>query len=114
MDRELEGRIGDLYTQPPEGFTASRNERGDTLRAEGRREDEQRVRALRRPSVMAWAVNVAARSQRELVEELLEAGIARRGSPGGRRAPASHRGALAGRGCGGAAIGRPGPARFSR
>jgi hypothetical protein len=78
MDHELEGRIGDLYTFPPEGFTASRNELGDALRAEGRREDEQRVRALRRPSVMAWAINVAARSHRELVEELLEAGRALR------------------------------------
>jgi hypothetical protein len=78
MDHELEGRIGDLYTQPPEGFTASRNELGDALRAEGRREDEQRVRALRRPSVMAWAINVAARSHREIVEELLEAGRALR------------------------------------
>ena len=78
MDHELEGRIGDLYTQPPEGFTASRNELGDALRAEGRREDEKRVRALRRPSVMAWAINVAARSHRELVEELLEAGRALR------------------------------------
>jgi hypothetical protein len=78
MDHELEGRIADLFTQPPEGFTASRNELGDALRAEGRREDEQRVRALRRPSVMAWAINVAARSHRELVEELLEAGRALR------------------------------------
>ena len=78
MDHELEGRIGDLFTQPPEGFTASRNELADALRAEGRREDEQRVRALRRPSVMAWAINVAARSHRELVEELLEAGQALR------------------------------------
>jgi hypothetical protein len=78
MDHELEGRISDLYTQPPEGFTASRTELGDALRAEGRREDEKRVRALRRPSVMAWAINVAARSHRELVEELLEAGRALR------------------------------------
>ena len=78
MDHELEGRIGDLYTQPPEGFTASRNELGDALRAEGRREDEKRIRALRRPSVMAWAINVAARSHHELVEELLEAGRALR------------------------------------
>jgi hypothetical protein len=78
MDHELEGRIADLFTQPPEGFTASRTELGDALRAEGRREDEQRVRALRRPSVMAWAINVAARSHRELVEELLEAGRALR------------------------------------
>jgi hypothetical protein len=78
MDHELEGRIGDLYTFPPEGFTASRNELGDALRAEGRREDEKRVRALRRPSVMAWAINVAVRSHRELAEELLEAGRALR------------------------------------
>jgi hypothetical protein len=78
MDHELEGRIDDLYTQPPEGFTASRNELGDALRAEGRREDEKRVRALRRPSVTAWAINVAARSDRELVEELLGAGRALR------------------------------------
>ena len=78
MDRELEGRIGELYTLAPERFTVSRNELGDALRSEGRREDEKRVRALRRPSVSAWAINVAARSDRELVDELLEAGRALR------------------------------------
>jgi hypothetical protein len=78
MDRELEGQIGDLYALPPERFTVSRNELGEAMRTEGRREDEKRVRALRRPSVMAWAINLAARSDREIVEELLEAGRALR------------------------------------
>jgi hypothetical protein len=78
MDRELEGRIGELYALAPERFTVSRNELGDALRTEGRPEDEKRVRALRRPSVSAWAINVAARSDRELVEELFEAGRALR------------------------------------
>jgi hypothetical protein len=78
MDRELEGQIGDLYALPPERFTLSRNELADAMRSEGRREDEKRVRALRRPSVMAWAINLAARSDREIVEELLEAGRALR------------------------------------
>ncbi len=78
MDRDLEDRIGVLYALPPERFTASRNELGDTLRGEGRREDEKRVRALRRPSLSAWAINVAARSDRELVEGLLKAGQALR------------------------------------
>jgi hypothetical protein len=78
MDREFEGQIGDLYALPPERFTVSRNELADAMRSEGRREDEKRVRALRRPSLMAWAINLAARSEREIVEELLEAGRALR------------------------------------
>src|SRR5881397_1852612 len=78
MEPELEGRIAELYSLAPERFTVSRNELGDALRSEGRREDEKRIRALRRPSVIAWAINLATRSDRELVEELLEAGRALR------------------------------------
>lgn len=78
MNAELERRIDDLYAETPERFTAARNALAAELRAEGRREDEKLVRGLKRPSALAWAVNVAARGDRPLVTELLEAGNALR------------------------------------
>lgn len=78
MNAELERRIDELYAEPPERFTAARNGLAAELRAEGRGEDEKLVRAFKRPSVLAWAVNVAARGDPALVAELLVAGNALR------------------------------------
>ena len=88
----------ELYALPPERFTAARDEAVKRLRADGRRQDAQLVRALRRPTVVAWAVNHLARARPELVDELLEAGAelagawlppaaARRSRPRPRRPP---------------------------
>ncbi|GAA1943283.1 transposase [Microbacterium deminutum] len=46
----------ELYALPPEQFTAARN-----ARAAGDRELSGRVKALRKPTVAAWAVNLLAR-----------------------------------------------------
>jgi hypothetical protein len=78
VDRDLERRIDELFSSPPEGFTLARNALAAELRTEGKREDERRIRGLRRPSVTAWAANTVARGEPKLVDALLEAGAALR------------------------------------
>jgi hypothetical protein len=67
-----------LYALPPEEFVAARDELARRLRGEGEREEAKRVKALRRPTVAAWAVNQAARNEPERLEALLAAGEALR------------------------------------
>lgn len=64
----------DLYALPPGDFTRARDERAKALRKEGRREEADAVKALRKPSVAAWAVNQLARRRAKAVERLLAAG----------------------------------------
>lgn len=71
---DLERRIDELYASVPEGFTEARNALAAELRKEDRRDDEKRVKALRRPSVAAWAANAVARREPKLVEQLIAAG----------------------------------------
>ena len=66
--------MDELYTLAPEDFTAARNALVKHLRAEGRRADADAVKALRRPTVAAWAVNQTVRRHRDAVEELIAAG----------------------------------------
>ena len=68
----------ELYGLDPEQFTAFRTALAKELRAEGHREEAARVAKLRKPSVTAWAVNMVAREQPELVTNLLDAGTALR------------------------------------
>jgi hypothetical protein len=67
-------RAGGLYGLPLEEFTAARNALAAELKAEDDREGAAAVRALRKPSRAAWAVNRLVRSEPELVEALLGAG----------------------------------------
>jgi hypothetical protein len=71
---DVDALTSELYALPPERFTAARDEAAKRLRADGRRADAERVRALRRPTVVAWAVNRLAQTRPELLDELLEAG----------------------------------------
>jgi hypothetical protein len=89
--RELAGdQAGDeLFDLPPEDFVAARDELARRLRREGDAEAARRVKALRRPSVSAWAVNRLARERGPAVDRLLAAG---------ERLRAAHRAALAGEG----------------
>jgi hypothetical protein len=66
---------------------AARDEVARRLRREGDAEAARRVKALRRPSLSAWAVNQLARSQQRALEGLLAAG---------ERLRAAHQAALAG------------------
>lgn len=62
-----------LYGLPPEEFTQARNEAERELRKAGEREKADLVKALRKPTAAAGAVNRLVRSHREEVEAFLEA-----------------------------------------
>ena len=78
-----------LYGLPPEEFTQARNQAERELRAAGEREQAERVKALRKPTAAAGAVNWLVRSHRSQVEAFLEAAarlrdaqVAGKGDPG--------------------------------
>jgi hypothetical protein len=62
-----------LYALPPEEFTAARNLAERVLRQAGEREQADQVKALRKPSAAAGAVNQLVRSHRDRVEAFLDA-----------------------------------------
>jgi len=64
----------DLYAAPPEDFVASRNALAKQLKADGDDAAAAIVAKLRRPTVAASLVNVAARAHPDLVTQLLDAG----------------------------------------
>ena len=64
----------ELYGLPLGEFTGARDERAKALRKEGDREAADAVKALRKPTVAAWALNQLARRRREDLDRLLEAG----------------------------------------
>jgi hypothetical protein len=63
-----------LFALPPEEFVAARDALAQQLRAEGDRARAAEVRALRRPTVAAWAVNQVARRRPADVAALVEVG----------------------------------------
>jgi len=71
---DVEAGIERLYGLPTEEFVAARNELARQLRKDGDAAAAKRVAGLRRPTVVAWAVNQAARRRPELVTDLVEAG----------------------------------------
>ncbi|MGV3758916.1 MAG: hypothetical protein ACO1PW_05150 [Actinomycetota bacterium] len=62
-----------LYDLRPEEFVAARDALVKELRAAGERGEATAVKALRRPSAAAAALNRAARSRPELLEAVLHA-----------------------------------------
>lgn len=64
----------DLFVLEPEGFIAARDALVKELKDDGDAETASAVRSLRRPTVAAWAVDRAARTEPDLVDELLAAG----------------------------------------
>ena len=62
----------ELYGLPLEEFTAARDALAKRLRGEKRREDADAVKALKRPSVAAGAINLAVREHG--ADDLLAAG----------------------------------------
>lgn len=61
-----------LYALPPEEFTRARSQAERDLRAAGERERADRVKALRKPTAAAGAVNRLVRGHRVQVEAFLE------------------------------------------
>jgi hypothetical protein len=89
MTRPLEEREDDLYSLPLERFVAERDALAAELRSTGDVDEAARVKALRKPTRAAWAVNQLVRSEPDLLESLLGAGGELR---------QAHRQAAAGRG----------------
>lgn len=69
-DRDVDA----LYALAPGDFTKARDELARKLRKEGKRDDADAVKALRKPSAAAYALNQLARRRRKDVERLLAAG----------------------------------------
>ena len=72
--KTVEQAADELYALPPGDFTRARDERAKALRKEGRREEADAVKALRKPTVAAWALNQLARRRAKDVERLVAAG----------------------------------------
>jgi hypothetical protein len=70
--------IDALFDLAPEAFTSARDELAKRAASEGRTDQAKAIKALRRPTVAAWAVNQLVRRRPEEVEELLETGAALR------------------------------------
>jgi hypothetical protein len=70
----VEQAADELYALPPGEFTRARDERAKALRKDGHREDADAVKALRKPTLAAWALNQLARRRPKDVERLLAAG----------------------------------------
>jgi len=62
-----------LYGLPPEEFTRARDEAVRALKADGRAEDAAEVKALRKPTAAAAAVNRLVREHRADVDRFLQA-----------------------------------------
>jgi hypothetical protein len=72
--RVANSRVDGLYGLPREEFTSARNALVRELRSSGRKDEAEEVRALKKPSVSAWAVNQLARQHPQQVAELVKAG----------------------------------------
>jgi hypothetical protein len=68
------GAARELYGLPLGEFTRARDELARRLRKDGRRDDADAVKALRKPTTAAWALNQLARRREADVARLLEAG----------------------------------------
>jgi hypothetical protein len=66
----------ELYGLPLDAFVPERDALAKRLRSDGRRAEAAEVKALRKPSVAAWGVNQAVRSQPKAARQLWDAGDA--------------------------------------
>jgi hypothetical protein len=73
-ESELDRAIDDLYRATLDRFTAARNALAADLKKAGDRENADRVKALAKPGMAAWAVNQAYWQDRAAVQALLESG----------------------------------------
>jgi hypothetical protein len=74
----LEAVAEELYALRPQEFTAARTAAERRARSEGDRELAVAVKALRRPAVAAWVVNLLVRERRDLVTQVVELGASLR------------------------------------
>lgn len=83
MDEGLLGsHVDELYGVDRSDFVAERERRVTQLRADGHREEATALGRRRKPTLAAWAVDQAARRDGEVVDDLLDAGMALRDAQG--------------------------------
>jgi len=70
----LPDEADELYALPLEEFTPARDRLAKKLRENGDKAAADAVKALRKPSIPAWAVNQVARANPKAVEALFDAG----------------------------------------
>ena len=70
----LETELDRLYALEPGEFVTERDRLARELRDAGRREEDEQVKALRKPTLSAWTINRLAREERRNVDLLLDAG----------------------------------------
>ncbi|MGH3673776.1 MAG: hypothetical protein ACRDSH_24615 [Pseudonocardiaceae bacterium] len=71
---DLDAVADELYSLPPDEFTAARNAAAARAREQSGRELAEQIGALRRPSTAAWLANMLARERPEQVRALTELG----------------------------------------
>jgi hypothetical protein len=71
---DLDELIGELYAAPLEEFTSARDALAKRLRVGGERDAAKLVRALRKPSITAWALNRLRDRDPQRVHDLIVAG----------------------------------------
>ncbi|MDX6327337.1 MAG: hypothetical protein QOK15_3691, partial [Nocardioidaceae bacterium] len=77
-DGPLRAVATELYALQPQDFTAARTAAEKQARSQGDRDLAAAVKALRRPSASAWAVNLLVRERRDLVTQVVELGASLR------------------------------------
>jgi hypothetical protein len=70
----LENDLDALFRLPVAEFTAARNALAVQLKKDGRRDESDRVKALGKPSISAWAVNQLYWQHREAFDRLIATG----------------------------------------
>lgn len=76
----LAAALRSVYAASPTDFMAVRKELTAAARADGDTVGAKAIGALRKPSMAAWAVNLLAREDPDLVEELVDLGVRMRGA----------------------------------
>jgi hypothetical protein len=72
VPKKHSGEIDRLYALPLEEFTPERDELAKRLRKEGDADAAATIKALKKPSVAAWAVNQVRRDRPDEVRRLLD------------------------------------------
>jgi hypothetical protein len=78
MDADQPVEAAELFRAPPERFIAERDDLAKRLRAEGRDEDAEAVKALRKPTAVVWGLDQLASREPDALAALFEAGRALR------------------------------------
>jgi hypothetical protein len=70
----LQADVDRLYALPLDEFTPARDELARRLRSDGDRDMSAEVKRLRKPNLIAWALNQVRHLDPELIERMFEAG----------------------------------------